>query len=174
MPPDGEGQAVLSKSGISALLAAFPQCLDEVIKRSLILRIDFECLLALNGGLRILPSLQIKLRQHPPRWAQRWTKRDSLLRRTHCCLKFWRARFRSFLCENIRLQIKQDWIVWFACEFLLNARQSMVEIVLLHCSQSLRSSAQGLAWINIVRGFKVSLGFVVFGQLHVENTARKI
>ena len=51
--------------GDLALLAGLPQSLDQVIKRGLILGIDFERFPALNGRFRILSGLQIELRQHP-------------------------------------------------------------------------------------------------------------
>ena len=113
------------------LLAAFPQSLDQVIERRLILGINLESFPGLYGCFRILSRLQIEFRQHTVGRSERRTKHNSLAGRAKRGLKFRAAWLRALLGKHIGLQVEQDRVVGRARKLFLNARQRMVKVVLL-------------------------------------------
>src|SRR5882724_11098683 len=62
-----------------AVVSHFPQPLDQMIERSLVLRIAVESLPALFYGQRVVPRLKIELRQYCPDPTQSRLQRHSLL-----------------------------------------------------------------------------------------------
>ena len=67
----------------------FPQCLDQVVQRSLVLRVLSQSLAALLDGILVAAGLQIEFRQHRSSPAQAWSQGNGLPSRAHGQLKFW-------------------------------------------------------------------------------------